>query len=420
MAKKKPTPDGLTIRNKGIRRVSVADIIDNPKNYRTHGDEQTAAFDATVDEIGWYGFPDVFLHPDYPGKFMLIDGELRSHCLAERYGSDAAIDVNVTDFDPIEADKALATKDPLAAMAGVETEKLESLLRETETESDAFAELISSLAEQEKIELEPAPEIIEDAAPPVPDAPIAKPGDIWTLGSHRLLCGDSTNRDDVRAVLDGTTAEIMFTDPPYGVDYVGGYLNYERNSNKKRTRERLANDCDDSIFAAFLPVAMDVVDGPSYMFFSPIHALPVFESVKNCECQIRAVLIWNKTNAKYAAMNAQYKPRYETFLYFNRPGANWRWSGPPTESTVWDEKRDPSNDYHPTQKPVRLPARAIANHTARTVFEPFAGSGSTLIAAEQLGRICFAIEIDPGYCDVIVDRWQTLTGQAAKKTRGAQ
>lgn len=147
------TPTALAVRNRGIRRVRVADIVDNPKNYRTHDDLQRSSFRATVGEIGWYGYPDVFEHPEFPGRVMLIDGELRSHHLAEQYGPDAYIDVNVTDFSPVEADKALATKDPLAGMAGVEKAVLQNLLNELETGSDEFEALIRTLAEREEIEL---------------------------------------------------------------------------------------------------------------------------------------------------------------------------------------------------------------------------------------------------------------------------
>jgi len=149
------TPEGLEVRNREVRRVRISDIVDNPKNFRTHDDSQKQSFSAAVDEIGWFGYPDVFEHPDHPGKFMLIDGELRSHHLAAHYGDDAAIDVNVTDFSPDEADKALATKDPLAAMAGVEKERLEELLRSavTETESPEFAALLQRLADDESVAL---------------------------------------------------------------------------------------------------------------------------------------------------------------------------------------------------------------------------------------------------------------------------
>lgn len=148
------TPAALAVRNREIRRVRVADIVDNPKNYRTHDDLQRSSFRATVGEIGWYGYPDVFEHPDFPGRVMLIDGELRSHHLAEHYGPDAFIDVNLTDFSPTEADKALATKDPLAGMAGVEKAALAGLLNELEAGSAEFEALIATLAEREQIDLD--------------------------------------------------------------------------------------------------------------------------------------------------------------------------------------------------------------------------------------------------------------------------
>lgn len=141
------TPEGLRVRNKEIRRVRVGDIIENPHNFRGHGELQRRSFRATVDEIGYYGYQDVFEHPDYPDKVMLVDGELRKDDLVQQYGEDAYIDVNVTDFDAEDAKKALATKDPLAAMASNESQKMHELLKDMESESPAFNDLLAHLAD---------------------------------------------------------------------------------------------------------------------------------------------------------------------------------------------------------------------------------------------------------------------------------
>ena len=138
---------GLRIRNQEIRRVRIADILDNPANPRTHPDTQQQALAGAVAELGWYGYPDVFAHPDYPGQYMLSDGHLRRTWLAERYGQDAEIDVNVTDFTPEEAKLAIATKDPLAAMADYDMAKLDELLREVQVGSEAVAARLNELAQ---------------------------------------------------------------------------------------------------------------------------------------------------------------------------------------------------------------------------------------------------------------------------------
>jgi DNA modification methylase len=263
--------------------------------------------------------------------------------------------------------------------------------------------------------LDPKPATVtEDEVPEPPVDPITKPGDLWLLGDHRLLCGDSTKADDVERVMDGEKAEMMFTDPPYGVDYSGGVQFDGKGGMVTNNRERLANDANADIYGKFLPVCLPFVDGPCYLWFSDSKVLPVYQAVHDCGGIVSALLIWHKTNATYAAMNAQYKQRHEPLLYFKPKGSTLRWVGPTDACTLWEFKRDGVNDFHPTQKPVALSANAMKNHKADTVADFFAGSGSTFIAAEQLGRKCYGIEISPAYCDVIVKRWENLTGRTAE------
>jgi DNA modification methylase len=239
-----------------------------------------------------------------------------------------------------------------------------------------------------------------------------KLGDIWTLGNHRLMCGDSTNPQHIEQLMAGEKAEMMFTDPPYGVDYSGG-VQFHRDGRITDNREKLANDNDTAIYPEFLPVALAHVDGPCYMWFAGSKGRDVFNALHDNQCEIHALIIWHKTNAKYAAMNAQYKNRHEPCLYFKPKGSTLRWCGDTTEATVWNQDRDAINEFHPTQKPVALAAKAIGNHDAKTVLEMFGGSGSTLIACEQLRRKCYAMEISPKYCDVIIQRWENSTGKKA-------
>lgn len=149
------------------------------------------------------------------------------------------------------------------------------------------------------------------------------------------------------------------------------------------------------------------------MWFADSKARDVYNALYDNKCEIHALIIWHKTNATYAAMNAQYKQRHEPCLYFKPKGSTLRWCGETTEATIWNQDRDGINDLHPTQKPVALAAKAIKNHESKSVLDLFCGSGSTLIAAEQLGRKCYGMEISPNYCDVIVKRWENLTGKKA-------
>ena len=206
--------------------------------------------------------------------------------------------------------------------------------------------------------------------------------------------------------MGGETADMMFTDPPYGVNYEGGHF-HSGDVNIKREREKLQADDSTAIYAEFLPVAMQFVDGPCYMWFAGSRGLDVYQAVVSSGCKIHALIIWHKINATYAAMNAQYKQRHEPCLYFKPKGSTLRWCGQTDECTLWEIAKDGRNDLHPTQKPIALALRAIANHEAKTVFDAFAGSGSTLIAAENLGRRCYGIEISPAYTAVVLERYAT-------------
>jgi DNA modification methylase len=399
-------------RIKELRRVKASELHPNPKNWRTHPKQQLDALRGILAEVGFAGAELARELPD--GSLQLIDG----HARAEIAG-DAEIPVLILDVTESEADKILATFDPLGSMAEADAGKLEELLREVQTGSEALAEMLAELAEDNGIlDSLGGTEVTEDDVPEPPVDPITKPGDLWILGKHRVLCGDSTKAADVGRLMDGVKADIMFTDPPYGVDYSGGVQFDGKGGAVTNNRERLANDNTTAIYPAFLPIALAVVDGPCYMWFADSKARDVYNAVHDNGCEVHALIIWHKTNATYAAMNAQYKQRHEPCLYFKPRGSTLRWCGETTEATVWNQDRDGINEFHPTQKPVALAAKALKNHEAATVLDMFCGSGSTLIAAEQLGRKCYGMEISPQYCDVIVKRWENLTGKKAVLENG--
>ena len=394
-------------RIKELKRVPAGDLIPNPKNWRTHPSGQVEAMQGILAEVGW---ADAVLARETPDGLELIDGHLR-----KEVAPGDMIPVLVLDVDEAEADKILATHDPLAAMAESNAVNLEALLREVDTGSEGLQQMLSDLAEDVGIEsMKQTLEIVEDEVPEPPVDPVTQPGDLILMGDHRLLCGDSTNADDVARLMQGEIADMMFTDPPYGVEYDGGHF-HSGNVNTKRAREKLKDDDSADIYFSFLPFALSVVDGPCYMWHADSKARDVYNAVHDNECVVHALIVWHKTNATYAAMNAQYKQRHEPCLYFKPKGSTLRWCGATTEATVWNQDRDGINDLHPTQKPVALAAKAIGNHDATTILDAFLGSGSTLIAAEQLNRKCYGMEIDPAYCDVIVQRWENLTGEKARR-----
>lgn len=260
-------------------------------------------------------------------------------------------------------------------------------------------------------------EVIEDEAPPIPETPKTVNGDIYELNGHRVMCGDSTIITDVEKLMDGQKADMVFTDPPYGVNYEGGHF-HSGNVSIVRKREKLAYDLDSNIYSEVIPIIASICDGPCYTWFAGTKSFKLFEAIENIKANIHSMLIWHKTNATYAAMNMQYKQRHEPCLYWTAKNAKTNWCGKSTENSLWEIKRDSINKYHPTQKPVELAYRAIMNHSVGLIVDLFLGSGSTLIACEQTNRKCYGMELDEKYCDVIVQRWVNFTKQTKIKRNG--
>jgi len=267
------------------------------------------------------------------------------------------------------------------------------------------ADELADLMEQTK------PEVEEDEVPEVPVEAITKPGDLWLLGEHRLLCGDSTSEADVSRLMNGEKADMVFTDPPYGVNYDGGHATDKR-------REKLKNDNSTLIYDDSVPNMFrhSKDEAALYLWFAATKSLQVLQVLQANNYVIRSWLIWNKNQAQFGAIGAQYKQKHEPCLYCFKKGQSPYWNGPNNEVSVWDEKRSRINEFHPTQKPVELSARALANSCPASglVLDLFLGSGATLIGAEQTKRKCYGMEISPNYCDVIVKRWENLTGKKAR------
>lgn len=251
-----------------------------------------------------------------------------------------------------------------------------------------------------------------DAAVAAITEPVTKRGDIWQLGRHRLMCGDSTAIDDVDKLMDGKKADMVFTDPPYGVTYTGGLQFKESGQVVKDNREMIKNDETDSIYSDVIPIIASICEGPCYTWFADTKASKIYSAIEAVG-EIHSLIIWVK-NGGYGALNANYKQKHEPCLYWKPKGKKLNFVGATTETTIWDLNKDGVNKLHPTQKPIGLAAKAINNHSAGLVADLFGGSGSTLIACEQLNRICYMMELDEKYCDVIIKRYEELTGQKAE------
>jgi DNA modification methylase len=242
-----------------------------------------------------------------------------------------------------------------------------------------------------------------------------KLGDLFEIGPHRLLCGDSTNREDVARLMGGEKADMVFTDPPYGVDYDGG-IQFSNGVVKKGQRSKLKNDHNEDIYSGCVPIIQKITDGPVYMWFADTKAETIYREVSKVG-DVHALLIWVK-NGGYGALNASYKQKHEPCLFWKPKGGRLNFVGATTETTVWEINKDGRNEFHPTQKPVALAARAIGNHSGELVADIFLGSGTTMVAAHQLNRKCYGMEIDPKYCQVIVNRMAKLDPSLEIKRNG--
>jgi DNA modification methylase len=250
----------------------------------------------------------------------------------------------------------------------------------------------------------------EEATPDLPENPVSRPGDLWRLGAHRLICGDATDAATVARVLDGVRPHLMVTDPPYGVAYDPAWRNAAGTSKTRRTGKVLNDDRADWR-AAWALFPGDV----AYVWHGALHAGTVADSLAATGFEIRAQIVWAKE--RLVLSRGHYHWQHEPAFYCVRKGGKGHWSGDRRQSTLWTI---PSRDQdaatvHGTQKPVECLRRPMLNNSApgRAVYEPFCGSGTCLIAAETIGRACLAVELDPAYVDVAVQRWEAFTGETA-------
>ena len=262
-------------------------------------------------------------------------------------------------------------------------------------------------------------EVVEDEVPEEVES-VCHRGEIWLLGEHRLMCGDSTSADDVAKLMDGSKANLLFTDPPYGVSY-------EKKTKevlKSKTYTKIQNDdlkldqFKDFLFDVFTNAKASLLDSASYYVFScqgGDQEMMMMMMMRECGIPCRHQIIWVKDAPVFSMGRLDYDYKHEPILYgwvkkheFQRKGEQ--------DKSVWEFKRT-ENKLHPTMKPVPLIANALLNSTKDNdiVLDTFGGSGSTMIACEQLGRKCRMMELDPHYCDVIIARWEKLTGQKAVK-----
>ena len=383
----------------------IEDLIPYVKNSRTHSEDQIAQIAASIKEFGW-------TNP------ILIDGDngiIAGHgrvMAARKLKYKEVPTIELKDLTETQRKAYIIADNRLALNAGWDNEMLTIELNDLL--ADGFALDILGFDPKELAALL-EPEVVEgltdeDAVPDVPDEPTTKLGDIYELGNHRLMCGDSTSIDAVDKLMDGQKADMVFTDPPYGVSYTGG-LQDKGKGLKGNAREMIKND-DIDLYEEAVTVASIVCDGPVFMFYADTVPFGLYRGIENVGGEVVALLIWKKKGG-YGALGASYKPNHEPCVLWKKKGAKLNFVGSTKENRIWEEDKEGVNKLHPTQKPVSIPKRAIGNHKADIVLDLFGGSGSSLIACEQLERKARLMELDPKYCDVIVKRWEDFTGKKA-------
>ena len=386
-------------------------LIPYARNARTHSDEQVAQIAASLAEFG-------FNNPclvDEQGVLIAGHGRVLA---ARRLGLEAVPVIVLAHLSDAQKKAFRIADNKLALNAGwndellrLEMEELQVLEFDLDLTGFGGEELEALLcAAGEDGDGAGGDSGDEDAVPEPPAEPVSRPGDLWGLGRHRLLCGDATVATDVERLLAGAVPHLMVTDPPYGVSYDPSWRNEAGVSSTSRTG-KVANDDRADWREAWALFPGEV----AYVWHAAVHARTVAESLEVCGFVVRSQIIWSKP--RFVLGRGDYHWQHEPCWYAVRKGGTGHWQGARDQATVWPiaSGEDDGATVHGTQKPVACMRRPIENNSAEgdSVYEPFSGSGTTLIAAERTGRRCFALELDPRYVDVAVTRWQTLTGQAA-------
>ena len=408
----------LRDRIKELRRVPASSLKPNPKNWRTHPQAQKDALRGVLAEVG---IADAVLARELPdGSLELIDGHLRTETI-----TDEPIPVLVLDVNDSETDKLLATIDPLAAMADADAAKLDALLREVQTGSEALAGMLEELAEDAGCLSAQPGEVVEDEVPEPPVVPITKPGDLWLLGRHRVLCGDSTKAEDVARLMAGAKADLCFTSPPYGAGNVAKLRDHYVRGAEQRESFYDQHDDDPKSWPSLMAGWYDTLRPVSECVVCNVQMLAdnkraLFSWLAERVSELCDVIVWDKVNAA-PQMQANVLSNAFEFCFVFGGNASRAIPFADFHGTLSNILRlDPRGkndqaDKHRAVFPIGLPSWFIQTlcKEAKSVVDPFCGTGTTLIAAEQLNRTCYGMEISPQYCDVIVKRWENLTGQKA-------
>ena len=398
------------------KSVPVADLIPYARNSRTHSDAQVAKIAASIREFG-------FLNP------IIVDGEngiIAGHgrvMAAQKLALHVVPVIEAAHLSEAQKRAYIIADNRLALDAGWDMDMLKVELSDLKGMDFDLSLTGFEVGEIGKLLLDPAGKTDPDDIPEPPTVPVSVLGDVWQLGRHRIACGSSTDADTVAAVLAGVKPHLMVTDPPYGVNYDpawrDGTVDAETGVRKGkvelgpiagRAKGVVSNDDNADWREAWAIFPGDV----AYVWHAGLFAGVVADSLAACGFELRSQIVWAKNHL--AIGRGDYHWQHEPCWYAVRKGKVGHYDGGRKQTTLWEiDKPRKSETGHSTQKPVECMKRPIENNSSpgQAIYEPFSGSGTTIIAGEMTGRCVYAIELNPAYVDVAVKRWQDFTGEKA-------
>ena len=383
-----------------IIKIALSDITVAPANARHHPDEQIKQIADSIQAFEW----TVPLLVDKDNTLIAGHGRLSA---AQLLGLSEVPVIRLEHLTPEQVRAYRIADNRLAELAGWDEDilgqELEAL-RELDVDlaltgfDDAALDTLLGSSDGD---------VGSDDAPEPPEEPTTQPGDVWVMGGHRLICGDSTDKATVERLLEGATPRLMVTDPPFGVNYDPKWRN--KLSKAKRRDDYMPAEDDDTVdfSAAWSLAPCEVV----YIWQGGNGVVEQYIALETMDWDVRQIVIWLKQSP--VITQGPYSNQREFCCYAVKKGCKADWIGPPAISNVWQAAWE-GGTQHAAQKPIELMERPISYHKG-DVYEPFSGSGTTIIAAERQGRRCWAVELDPAYCDVAVRRWEEATGRKAER-----
>lgn len=392
-----------------IEKRKVDDLIPYARNARTHSDEQVAQIAASIKEWGW----TTPILIDEEGEIIAGHGRVMA---ARKLGIEEIPTMTAVGWTKAQKKAYVLADNQLPQNAGWDMDLLK--VEVMDLDGDGFDLSLMGFEDDFIADMlaEPTEGLTdEDAVPEVPDDPVTVEGDVWVLGDHRLMCGDSTSIDAVEKLMPENLANMIFTDPPYLMDFTGGiHADGSKSFNASHggiKNDKMSEQDGNDFLDAINSVIAAKVDGAFYITFYRLGIDRYYASLARTGLECRSLIIWDKGN--HTLSNSDYMSMYEPMFY------GWvnshKFYGGKNGMDIWRIKRTDKNELHPTMKPVELVEKAIldGSQVNGVVLDLFGGSGTTLIAAEKNGRVARLMELDPKYCDVIINRWCDFTGKDA-------